>query len=177
MQLSPAGSHLCSLKQANLCGSVWGVPGCLHKGWWEHARRLLRQKELMLLQNLFILNVYQITNPACQLCHFSYKFCFRRLFLFFFINSFLRDAAVQDGLFHLLVDFQALCCGVFPSPFAGPSPQVCRSNLSLGIDSDNSSASHNPHFSRCSAERSRAQSLSRFSLQDYSFLKLLSFLV
>ena len=98
MQLSPAGSHLCSLKQASLCGSAQGLPRCLHKGWWESVRGLLRQKGLIPLQNLFILNVYQIANPACQLCSFCYNFHHRRLFLCFFPNSFLGDAASKRGL-------------------------------------------------------------------------------
>jgi len=86
------------LKKANLCGSARGLPMCLHKGWWECVRGLLRQKGLMPLQNLFILNVYQIANPACQLCNFCYNFHPRRLFLFFFLNSFLGDAAAQHRL-------------------------------------------------------------------------------
>lgn len=98
MQLSPAGVHLCSLKQGNLCTSTRGIPRCLHKGWRECVRGLLRQKGIMPLQNLFTLNVYQIANPACQLCNFCYNFHSRRLFLFFFLNSFLGDAASQRGL-------------------------------------------------------------------------------
>lgn len=70
----------------------------------------------MLLQNSFIFNVYQIANPACQLCHFSYKFCFRRLFLFYFMNSFLRDAASQHGLFHLPVVSKHRAAGHSPLP-------------------------------------------------------------
>lgn len=139
-------------------------------------RVLLRQKGLMPLQNLFILNVYQIANPACQLCNFCYKFHPRRLFLSEFFPR--RCCFPVQATLHLVVHFQASSCRASPSPLATPSPQAGRSHFSLGTDSDTPSALPcNPHFSSCSAKRSRAQSLSRSNLQDYSSLKPLCFLV
>lgn len=78
----------------------------------------------MPLQNVFILNVYQIANPACQWCNLSYKFHSRKLFLCFILNSFLVDAASQCGLCFTSHSFQALCCLAFPFLLAGLSPKV-----------------------------------------------------
>lgn len=115
----PAGSNLCSFKRANLCGSAQGLPRCLYKEWWDRVRDLLRQKRLMPLQNLFILKVYQIANPACQLCNFCYNFHPRRLFVCFFLNSFLGDAASLCGLCFTSWLILSIVCRAFPCPLQG----------------------------------------------------------
>lgn len=125
----------------------------------------------MPLQNVFILNVYQIANPACQLCNLCQKSHPRKLFLCFIPDSFLVDATSQCGLcFTLSLIPSIVLLGIPLSPCGAISKG--RSHFSLGTDSDTPSASScNPHLSNCLAEKSRAQSLSRSNVQDFSFSK------
>lgn len=126
----------------------------------------------MPLQNVFILNVYQIANPACQLCNL----CYRKLFLCFVLNSFLVDAASQCGLCFTFSLISSIVLLGIPLSLCRPISKG-RSHLTPGTNSDTPSASScNPHLSNCLAEKSRAQSLSRHNKQDFSFSKTTVFI-